>query len=298
MLLATNIFKTVPAMLSFLVLGAHFFRSGNYGIALMSIICVPLLFNRKPAISTAMQLALIAGCLEWAMTVFKIWQVRTSMGEPWQRAAFILLSVATFTGASAWLLRKRWLPENSIIAGSEKSFELELEKPCTGSIEMSPTALAIGWAGSFIGILILALINSAFLSRTDNLLLLVGSFGASAVLLFGAPAAPLSQPRNLVGGHVISALVGVTTYLLLGWNIPLAAATAVATAITVMQLTGTLHPPGGATALIAVIGNERVHELGYLYALAPIGLGAMILLVVALITNNSTRRSKYPIKWI
>ncbi|MBN2528949.1 MAG: HPP family protein [Deltaproteobacteria bacterium] len=163
---------------------------------------------------------------------------------------------------------------------------------------MSPTALAIGWAGSFIGILILALINSAFLSRTDNLLLLVGSFGASAVLLFGAPAAPLSQPRNLVGGHVISALVGVTTYLLLGWNIPLAAATAVATAITVMQLTGTLHPPGGATALIAVIGNERVHELGYLYALAPIGLGAMILLVVALITNNSTRRSKYPIKWI
>ncbi|MBN2715748.1 MAG: HPP family protein [Deltaproteobacteria bacterium] len=163
---------------------------------------------------------------------------------------------------------------------------------------MSPTALAIGWAGSFIGILILALINSAFLSRTDNLLLLVGSFGASAVLLFGAPAAPLSQPRNLVGGHVISAMVGVTTYLLLGWNIPLAAATAVATAITVMQLTGTLHPPGGATALIAVIGNERVHELGYLYALAPIGLGAMILLVVALITNNSTRRSKYPIKWI
>ena len=71
----------------------------------------------------------------------------------------------------------------------------------------------------------------------------------------------------------------------------------VATAIAVMHLTKTTHPPGGATALIAMIGSERVHQLGFLYVLSPVALGALIMLVVALIVNNLTSFRRYPVLW-
>ena len=64
-----------------------------------------------------------------------------------------------------------------------------------------------------------------------------------------------------------------------------------------MHLTKTTHPPGGATALIAVIGSERVHQLGFLYVLSPVALGALIMLVVALIVNNLTSFRRYPVFW-
>ncbi len=64
-----------------------------------------------------------------------------------------------------------------------------------------------------------------------------------------------------------------------------------------MRLTKTLHPPGGATALIAVIGSDRVHDLGFLYALVPAGLGAVIPLVVALLVNNIPDTRRYPEIW-
>jgi CBS-domain-containing membrane protein len=87
------------------------------------------------------------------------------------------------------------------------------------------------------------------------------------VPVYGAIKSPLSQPRNLVGGHVVSAIVGVTTYQLLHGYLWLAASVAVATAIAVMHATKTLHPPGGVTALIAVIGSTKIHALGYLMRL-------------------------------
>ncbi len=123
------------------------------------------------------------------------------------------------------------------------------------------------------------------LAGTDRVML-IGSFGASAVLVYGAVRSPLAQPRNLVGGHVISAAIGVAAHQLLGAAPWLAAAAAVATAIAAMHATRTLHPPGGATALIAVIGGDQIHALGYLYVLAPVGLGAALLLLVALLVNN------------
>ena len=70
-----------------------------------------------------------------------------------------------------------------------------------------------------------------------------------------------------------------------------------ATAIALMHLTKTLHPPGGATALIAVIGGETVHDLGYLFVLLPVGVGAAILLIVALIVNNIPQDRCYPEYW-
>jgi CBS-domain-containing membrane protein len=78
----------------------------------------------------------------------------------------------------------------------------------------------------------------------------------------------------------------------------LASSLAVATAIAVMHATKTLHPPGGATALIAVIGSTKIHSLGYLYAIIPVGLGAVIMLVVALLVNNIPKSRRYPDFWL
>jgi CBS-domain-containing membrane protein len=153
------------------------------------------------------------------------------------------------------------------------------------------------WLGSFIGIAAVALIHFRVLDGS-GLLMIIGSFGASAVLIYGAIRSPLAQPRNLLGGHMLSAVIGVAAFRLLGTQPWLASAAAVSTAIALMHLTKTLHPPGGATALIAVIGGDAVHHLGYLYAVVPAGLGAGIMLAVALVVNNIPRNRRYPEFWL
>jgi CBS-domain-containing membrane protein len=153
------------------------------------------------------------------------------------------------------------------------------------------------WIGGFAGIGLVGWLNQFFLSGTD-LTLTIGSLGASAVLVYGAVRSPLAQPRNLIGGHIISALVGVTCWQLLSGEIWLAQAVAVATAIALMHLTKTLHPPGGATALIAVIGSEEIHAMGYLYVLIPATIGPLVLLSVALVVNNIPATRRYPEVWV
>ena len=96
--------------------------------------------------------------------------------------------------------------------------------------------------------------------------------------MYGAPLADFSQPRNLIGGHVLSAIVGVTIFYLVGNNLLLATSLSVSLAIVVMHITRTLHPPGGATALIAVIGGEKIHHLKYFYVVSPVLSGSIILL--------------------
>ncbi|MBW2028058.1 MAG: HPP family protein [Deltaproteobacteria bacterium] len=152
------------------------------------------------------------------------------------------------------------------------------------------------WAGAFLGITPVAYLNYNILEGTD-LVMVIGSFGASAVLIYGAVKSPLAQPRNLIGGHVLSAVIGIICYKLFNMHMWLAASLAVATAIALMHATKTLHPPGGATALIAVIGSEKIHDLGYLYALIPVGAGALIMLIVALIVNNISKNRQYPEFW-
>ncbi len=164
-------------------------------------------------------------------------------------------------------------------------------------IRVSAGEIFWSWIGAFTGILAVAFIHFQLLSDSD-LVMIIGSFGASAVLIYGAIKSPLAQPRNLLGGHLVSALIGVFFYQLLPQQIWLASAMSVATAIAVMHYTRTLHPPGGATALIAVIGSEKIHTLGYLYALIPVGTGAMIMLVVALVMNNLARTRQYPEFWL
>jgi len=153
------------------------------------------------------------------------------------------------------------------------------------------------WVGAFLGISAVAYLNYNILDKSD-MIMIIGSFGASAVLIYGAIKSPLAQPRNLVGGHVLSGVVGVASYQLFHSQLWVAAAIAVATAIALMHATKTLHPPGGATALIAVIGSEKIHNLGFLYSIIPAGLGAIIMLVVALLVNNIPKTRKYPEFWI
>ena len=162
---------------------------------------------------------------------------------------------------------------------------------------VSASEIVWSWVGAFLGIACVALLNYRFLSGTD-LVMIIGSFGASAVLIYGAIRSPLAQPRNLVGGHIVSALIGVTTYYLFTDHMWLASSVSVATAIAAMHATKTLHPPGGATALIAVIGSERIHNLGYIYVVMPAGLGAIIMLVVALLVNNIPKSRQYPEFWM
>ncbi len=156
------------------------------------------------------------------------------------------------------------------------------------------------WIGAFAGIYLVAMFGQYLRLVSVDSLFLIGSFGASAVLVYGAPLADFSQPRNLVGGHVISALVGVTVFLAVGEASILATSTAVSLSIVAMHFTRSLHPPGGATALIAVIGGDKVHSLGYIYALCPVLVGALIMLVVALLVNNLSTNPKrhYPVYWL
>jgi CBS-domain-containing membrane protein len=152
------------------------------------------------------------------------------------------------------------------------------------------------WVGGFIGIGVVAYINYDLLAGT-NLLMLVAPLGASAVLIYGAVKSPLAQPRNFVGGHLVCAVIGVASYQALHSNLWLASAVAVSVAIAAMHLTKTVHPPGGATALIAVIGDKKIHDLGFFYAIMPIGVGALVLLIIALLVNNIPRTRKYPEYW-
>ncbi|MFI5294248.1 MAG: HPP family protein [Thermodesulfovibrionales bacterium] len=158
------------------------------------------------------------------------------------------------------------------------------------------TEILWAWLGSSVGIALCGYISAKYFEPRD-MSLIIGSFGASAVLVYAAIKSPLAQPRNLLGGHILSGLVGVVCYKFFGDTLWIASAMSVSLSIVVMLCTKTLHPPGGATALIAVIGGKKVHDLGFLYALVPAGLGAVLLLLIALVVNNLSKSRKYPEYW-
>lgn len=172
-----------------------------------------------------------------------------------------------------------------------KKFFKQFKKINTEPLEKSN--MIWSWIGSFLGIFAIAVFHNGILGDND-LGLVIGSFGASAVLVYGAIHSPLAQPRNLIGGHILSAIVGVISYKVFHDHMLFAAAFAVSTSILVMQLSLTLHPPGGATALIAVLGSEQIHDLGFFYVIYPVFTGAVILLVIALLVNNIPKHRSYP----
>ena len=156
--------------------------------------------------------------------------------------------------------------------------------------------IATAWIGSCVAVAGIALLER-YAVGDSGIPLLIGSFGASAVLVFGAISSPLAQPRNLVGGHVFSALVGVACAKLFPESSVLASCLAVATAIAVMDISNTLHPPGGATALIAVTGGDGIRQLGWGYVFIPCLAGALFMLFMALVMNNIPKNRRYPLYW-
>ena len=178
-----------------------------------------------------------------------------------------------------------------------RSFFMKMRGEGKSPPRVSLKEVLVSWVGAFLGIFAVGFLGHLVHLEQQDILFLIGSFGASAVLLYGTPGVPLAQPRNLMGGHILSALTGVLMYGWIAEPLYLSGALSVATAIAVMHLTKTTQPPGGATALIAVIGSERVHQLGFLYVLSPVALGALIMLVVALIVNNLTSFRRYPVFW-
>ncbi len=147
-------------------------------------------------------------------------------------------------------------------------------------------AVVLAFAGGFLAIAIIAL-----LAQSLHVALVLGSFGASCVLVFGFPDVPFSQPRNVVLGHLFSTLIGLAFVHLCGaqwWSVALA----VGSAIAVMMLTRTVHPPAGSNPVIVFLMKPA-----WDFALIPTLAGAVILVLVALVFHNMTREARWPKYW-
>lgn len=147
--------------------------------------------------------------------------------------------------------------------------------------------------GGVIGISLIAIVSYQF-TGLSGAALIVPSMGASAVLVFAVPHGKLSQPWPLLGGSLISAIIGVTCYKFIP-DLFLACGLAVGLSIAAMHISGCIHPPGGATALVAVIGGPVITDLGYHYVLIPILLNVSIIFLVAIIFNNMFPWRRYPV---
>ena len=146
--------------------------------------------------------------------------------------------------------------------------------------------------GGFCGILGVYFISDALL-HAQAAAMMVASMGASAVLLFAVPHSALAQPWNVMGGHLISALIGVSCARFIP-DMLLAAALSVGCAIAAMHYLRCIHPPGGATALSAVIGGPMVHAMGYGYVLQPVLINAIVILGIAIVFNALFDYYRYP----
>ncbi len=179
---------------------------------------------------------------------------------------------------------KHWLHETRLLLGIERNTTRHGEK-------------LISAVGAFFGILAVYwgtrwCFPDGFMGTAGSLIM-VTSMGASAVLLFAIPQGALSQPWPVIGGHLLSACVGVTCQQLLPdqtWT----PALAVGLSVWMMHYVRCMHPPGSATALAAVIGGAEVHNLGYFYIVAPILINVSSIMIMALVFNAFFPWRRYP----
>lgn len=146
--------------------------------------------------------------------------------------------------------------------------------------------------GGIVAILATTWLTQIFIGQVTAPYMLA-AMGASTVLLLGAPHSPFSQPWSFIGGHLVSATIGVTCAMELH-NIYLSAGLAVGLSILAMYYLRCLHPPGGATALLAVIGDQRIHSMGYHFIVMPVLINVTILMCVSLLINRLVLRRHYP----
>jgi len=155
---------------------------------------------------------------------------------------------------------------------------------------MRPTEIWVSIVGAFVATL-LASFFSLTLLEVEETPLILASTGASAMLLFALPHAQVSQPWNLVGGHLVSAIVGVTCAKIIPFEL-LAASATIPIAMLAMYGLRCMHPPGGATAITAVVGGASVQEMGYAFVVMPVFFNAIIILSIAMAAG--TLREKNP----
>lgn len=157
----------------------------------------------------------------------------------------------------------------------------------------SYTEKLISALGAFLGIAGVCWVSQWYLDPQGTAMI-VASMGASAVLLYAVPHGALSQPWPVVAGHVVSAAIGVSCYKLFGGS-PWAFALAVGASVGAMYYLRCIHPPGGATALTAVIGGEQIQALGYHYVVYPILINVVVIVAVAVVFNSAFHWRRYPV---
>lgn len=162
-------------------------------------------------------------------------------------------------------------------------------------IELSPVShreRLVSALGGFVGILVVYYLSRALLGPTASPIMVL-SMGSTAAMLFAVPHGALSQPWPLLGGHLVSGLIGIACLL---W-IPdpmLAAAAATGLALGAMHYLRCIHPPAGATALAAALGNEAVKAMGFAFVVAPLMLNVLIIFAVAVAFNGMFPWRRYP----
>ncbi|MFD2114234.1 HPP family protein [Paenibacillus yanchengensis] len=182
--------------------------------------------------------------------------------------------------------------EKSAVVESKRKVSLlvryfaKMKGQSTNPLQVNVKEALLALTGGFLTIFILL-----YLTKVTAAEWLMAPFGASCVLVFAAWNAPLSQPRNVIGGHFISALVGLVVYYLFG-NEPWTLALAVGIAIAAMMVTKTTHPPAGANPIIVILG---AYSWSYLFT--PVLLGSVVIVGMALLINNLRSNRSYPVFW-
>ncbi|ALS24040.1 HPP family protein [Paenibacillus sp. YK5] len=165
-------------------------------------------------------------------------------------------------------------------------FLMKMRGKARSPLKANPWNAFMGFIGGFLAIGLLA-----FLTNVTSDLWIMAPFGASCVLAFAVWDAPFSQPRNIIGGHFISTLAGLAVYHAAG-NGPVAMAIGVGLAISLMVLTKTTHPPAGADPLVVMMSGS-----GWSFLVAPVLIGAVMIVLVALLVNNQDKKRNYPTFW-
>ncbi len=179
----------------------------------------------------------------------------------------------------AWNFRQTWQ--------HFRQYVHSLQGSSTYQPRFSMQQIMLSYLGSFLGIAALA-----YISASTSYPLIAAPFGAAAVLVFAVPNSPLAQPRNLIVGNLIGGLSSVVMFSLFGSE-PWVMALAVATAIKLMQLTKTLHPPGGAVALVGVMSHAK-----WEFLFTPVLTGSIVLLICTVLFNNLMPGRSYPEHWL
>ncbi|MDQ0470621.1 HPP family protein [Labrys wisconsinensis] len=143
---------------------------------------------------------------------------------------------------------------------------------------------ALAGTGGFLAVTLLAATTQA-----SGILLLIAPFGASSVLVFALPQSPLAQPRNVIGGHLVSTAVGLAAFALLGAT-PLAFGLGVGLAIAAMLLSGTTHPPAGADPIVVVLAGAS-----WPFLFVPVLAGAAAIVALGIAFHRLATGHRYPV---